>query len=61
MLSNAKVGTKLLALIVAPVMVLLAVASIGARDRLDDAARAEQVEATATLTSASDAVARALA
>ena len=60
MLTNAKVGTKLLALIVAPVVVLLAVASLGARDRLDEAGAAEQVESAAELTALTDAVVRSL-
>jgi signal transduction histidine kinase len=60
MLTNAKVGTKLLALIVAPVVVLLAVASLGARDRLDEAGAAEQVETAAELTALTDAVVRSL-
>ena len=60
MLTNAKVGTKLLALIVAPVMVLLAVASLGARDRLDEAADAERVEDAAVLTALTDSAVRSL-
>ena len=50
MLTNAKVGTKLLALIIAPLMVLLAVASLGARDRLDEASDAERIRDVAALT-----------
>lgn len=60
MLNNAKVGTKLVALIIAPVMVLLAVASLGARDRLDEADEAGRVEDAAELTALTDAAIRSL-
>jgi signal transduction histidine kinase len=53
---NANVGSKLLALIAVPAVVLVAVASLGARERLDDAAQAQSTEGGARLAAASTAV-----
>ena len=50
---NANVGSKLLALIAVPAVVLVAVASLGARERLDDADRAQQTEDGARLAASS--------
>jgi signal transduction histidine kinase len=50
---NANVGSKLLALIAVPAVVLVAVASLGASQRLDDANRAQQTEDGARLAAAS--------
>jgi signal transduction histidine kinase len=44
MLRNMKLGTKLLAVILPPLIVLVAVAGIGAKDRLDEAADARDAE-----------------
>ena len=49
---NANVGSKLLALIAVPAVVLVTVASLGARDRLDEAREAQQTEAGARLAAA---------
>jgi signal transduction histidine kinase len=50
---NANVGSKLLALIAVPAVVLVAVASLGASQRLDDADRAQQTADGARLAAAS--------
>jgi signal transduction histidine kinase len=44
MLRNLKVGTKLVAILVAPVLVLLAVSYIGVKQRLTDASDAQRVQ-----------------
>jgi len=44
MLKNMKVGTKLIAVLVAPVLVLVILASIGVSQRLDTASSAQRVE-----------------
>jgi signal transduction histidine kinase len=44
MLRNMKLGTKLLAVILPPLIVLVTVAGIGAKDRLDEAANARDAE-----------------
>ncbi len=44
MLKNLKVGTKLVAILVAPVLVLLLLAYVGVRQRLDEAGDAQRVE-----------------
>lgn len=44
MLRNMKVGTKLLAVVLPPLLVLVAVAGFGAKDRLDEAADARVAE-----------------
>ena len=44
MLKNLKVGTKLVAILVAPVLVLVLLAFVGVRQRLDDASQATRVE-----------------
>ena len=44
MLKNLKVGTKLVAILVAPVLVLVLLAFVGVRQRLDDASAAQRVE-----------------
>src|SRR5215218_10124526 len=46
---NANVGSKLLALIAVPAVVLVAVASLGALQRVDDANEAKQTETGARL------------
>ena len=53
---NANVGSKLLALIAVPAVVLVAVASLGASQRLDDADRAQQTADGARLAAASTGV-----
>ncbi len=50
---NANVGSKLLALIAVPAVVLVAVASVGARGRLDEADRSQLTENGARLAAAS--------
>ena len=50
---NANVGSKLLALIAVPAVVLVAVASLGASQRLEDADRAQQTEDGARLAASS--------
>ena len=57
---NANVGSKLLALIAVPAVVLVAVASLGASQRLDDANRAQQTEDGARLAAASTGLAHEL-
>jgi signal transduction histidine kinase len=57
---NANVGSKLLALIAVPAVVLVAVASMGARARLDDAAEAKRTEDGARLAAASTNLAHEL-
>lgn len=44
MLKNLKVGTKLVAILVAPVLVLVLLAFVGVRQRLDEASQATRVE-----------------
>jgi signal transduction histidine kinase len=50
---NANVGSKLLALIAVPAVVLVAVASLGASQRLDEADQAQQTETGARLAASS--------
>jgi signal transduction histidine kinase len=50
---NANVGSKLLALIAVPAVVLVAVASMGARERLDQADRSQQTETGARMAASS--------
>jgi signal transduction histidine kinase len=56
MLRNLKLGTKLLAVVVPPLLVLVAVAGIGAKDRLDEAARARDAENYIELAAATSAM-----
>lgn len=56
MFRNMKVGTKLLAVALAPLLVLVVLAGLGIRERLQDADQAEAVEAQARLASADNAV-----
>ncbi len=57
---NANVGSKLLALIAVPAVVLVAVASLGASQRLDDADEAQQTEDGAQLAATSTGLAHEL-
>jgi len=57
---NANVGSKLLALIAVPAVVLVAVASLGASQRLDDADQAQQTEDGARLAATSTGLAHEL-
>ncbi|HYF45758.1 MAG TPA: nitrate- and nitrite sensing domain-containing protein, partial [Acidimicrobiales bacterium] len=57
---NANVGSKLLALIAVPAVVLVAVASLGALQRVDDADQAKQTETGARLASATTDLAHEL-
>ncbi len=57
---NANVGSKLLALIAVPAVVLVAVASLGASQRLDDADEAQQTEDGARLAATSTGLAHEL-
>ncbi len=57
---NANVGSKLLALIAVPAVVLVAVASLGASQRLDDAGEAQQTEDGARLAATSTGLAHEL-
>ena len=57
---NANVGSKLLALIAVPAVVLVAVASLGASQRLDEAAQAQQTEDGARLAATSTSLAHEL-
>ncbi len=52
MLKNMKVGTKLIAVLVAPVLVLVILASIGVSQRLDTASKAKRVEQLAEMAAA---------
>ena len=52
MLKNMKVGTKLIAVLVAPVLVLVILASIGVSQRLDTATQAKRVEELAQMAAA---------
>jgi signal transduction histidine kinase len=56
MFRNLKVGTKLLAVALAPLLVLVVLAGLGIRERLDDARQAETVEAQARLAAADNTV-----
>lgn len=49
MFKNLKVGTKLLAVALAPLLVLVVLAGLGIRERLDEAQQAEAVESQARL------------
>ena len=60
MQKNANVGSKLLALIAVPAVVLVAVASLAAGQRLDDADQAQQAEDGARLAGTSTALAHEL-
>ncbi len=60
MQKNANVGSKLLALIAVPAVVLVAVASLAAGQRLDDADQAQQTEDGARLAATSTALAHEL-
>jgi signal transduction histidine kinase len=53
MLKNMKVGTKLLAVLAAPVLLLVILASIGVRQRLDTASSAQRVEQMAEMAATS--------
>jgi signal transduction histidine kinase len=56
MLRNMKLGTKLLAVILPPLLVLVAVAGIGAKDRLDEASNARDAENYIELAAATSAM-----
>src|SRR5690606_18969281 len=56
MLRNMKLGTKLLAVVLPPLLVLVAVAGVGAKDRLDEASRARHAENYIELAAATSAM-----
>jgi signal transduction histidine kinase len=56
MFRNMKVGTKLLAVALAPLLVLVVLAGLGIRERLDEARQAEAVESQARLAAVDNAV-----
>ena len=60
MLKNMKVGTKLIAVLVAPVLVLVILGTIGVRQRLDTASKAQRVEQLAEMAQTSANLAQQL-
>ena len=60
MLKNLKVGTKLVAILVAPVLVLLLLAVVGVNQRMNEASDAERVSQLTEFTEASSLLVKEL-